>query len=124
MARKPAAAFSTAVMAGVANVASAIARFIRVEVRECVLATCGNRPVISIVRIPAIIYVAIKAARTMEPRSGADEQTVYEPVWPVIAIRGAIVRRVIEVPIRANWRRAEIYADADLCRRVSGQPAK
>jgi hypothetical protein len=43
-----------------------------------------------------------------KPGAGADEDATCEPVRPVVAIRSAVVRRIVVVAIGADWRGAVI----------------
>jgi hypothetical protein len=56
------------------------------------------------------------AVEAMEPRAGANEYAPDEPIWTVVAIRGAGVRVIRIVAIGANRRWADNWganADAD-----------
>ena len=110
---EPGGVLATCIMASVPGVAVSIARFIAAETIEGALATFGQGAAITVTRIVAIIYMAIKAAGPVKPRSNADEDAVREPIGPVVAIGCAIVRSVVEVPVRAVGLGAEIDADAD-----------
>ena len=59
------------------------------------------RSTIAVPRIERAVYVAIEARSTMVITSGADERAVAEPLRPIVAIRSAIIRRIVEVSIRA-----------------------
>ncbi len=108
---KPAAALVSAVVRSGADVSAAIPRLIRMEVLKRRSAAFRQRSVIAIMRIPAIIYVAIEAARTMEPRAGSDKDAANEPVRAVVPVGSAIIRRIVEVPIRAHGRHANVYGN-------------
>jgi hypothetical protein len=109
--------FAAAVMAGVPDVASAIACFIGVETVECVLATLWQGSAVAMMRIIAIVYVAIETVMSMEPGAGTDKDAIREPIRPIVAIRGAIIRRVVEIAVRTIGLGANVDAYGDLGRR-------
>jgi hypothetical protein len=57
------AVFAGAVMARVANMALSISRFVCVEMVERLLPTRGHRSSITMMRVVAIVYMAIKASQ-------------------------------------------------------------
>jgi hypothetical protein len=60
-----------------------------------------------VVNVPPEVFVA------MEPGTRADEDASGKPLWAIVAIRRAIVGRIVEVAIRALGRRPDF--DRDLC---------
>jgi hypothetical protein len=94
--------------------APSIACLISLEVGKRMIAAGGQGADIAVMRIEAVIHVTIEAVGAVEPGAGTDENAANEPVRPVIAIRGAIIRRIVEVPVRAIGRGPKIYADRDL----------
>jgi hypothetical protein len=107
-------ALAARVVAWVSDVSVSIARFVAMEVVEGVVSAVWQRAVIAMVRIPSVIHVAVEAARAMEPRSGSNENAVHKPVWPVIAVGGAIVGSIVKVPIGAVGRRSKVHAYGNL----------
>jgi hypothetical protein len=105
---------AASVVAGVAGVSLSISRFVAVEVVEGALAASGKRPMVSVAGIKAVIDMAVKATMPVEPRTSSDEETAYEPVRPVIAVGGAVIRGIVKVPVRANGRYADVDAYAHL----------
>ncbi len=57
---------------------------------------------VAIPRIEVMIDVSIVARTTVVPRASTDEGAAAEPFRAVVAIRGAVVRGVAVVPVRAN----------------------
>src|SRR5579862_2501946 len=106
--------FSSGFVADVACVASSIATLITAEVIEGSVSTIGERTVVSVMRIPAVIDVTIESARTMEPWACADEDAISEPIWTVVAVGRAIVRSIVEVAVRAHRSRPDIHSDGNL----------
>jgi hypothetical protein len=95
-------------------VAAAVTGFIRLEVIECLRATSGERPSVSMMWIEAVVDVAMKTGRAMEPRSCSDKYAVNEPIGSVISIGRAVIRRVIEISIRTYRRNTDIHAYRNL----------
>jgi hypothetical protein len=107
-AREAGSVLSAGLMAGVADVALAVAGFVAVEVVEGLGSTFGERAVITVVRVETVIDVSVKPVRTVEPGTGAEKDPPDEPVRAVVAIGSAIVWRVIEVAVRTNRGRPKV----------------
>jgi len=118
------AVLGVSIMIRVANVTSPIPRFIRLKMRKGRGSTRRQRPAISVVRIVAVIDVAIEAARSMEPWACADEDAADKPVRTVITVGRAVIRRVVEVTVWTDGRRPDVYTYADLRRCMRGDSAK
>jgi hypothetical protein len=108
--------FTAAIMAGVAEVASSIPRLISMEMIELLRPALRQRPMVAVVGIVAVIYVAVKTVRAVEPGPGSNKYTAREPVRSIVAIGGAVVGSVIKVPIRAYGRAAHPNPNGDLGR--------
>jgi hypothetical protein len=106
--------FVAVTMASSADMASAISGFVGVEVVERRFAATRERSVVTLMRIKAIINVAVKVMRAMEPGTRANEQSTGKPIWSIVPVRGTVIRRIVKVPVRANRRRSD--ADRNLGR--------
>ena len=95
--------FRASVVAGRAYVASPIPCLVSLEVVERPRSTFRNRAVISVPRVKAVVNVAEKSVRAVEPGAGSKEYSANEPVRPIVAVRCAVVRSIVEIPIGANW---------------------
>ena len=80
-------------------VAMSIMRFIRLKVVERLRTMSRDRPVIPMVRIKPVVHVAMEPTRPMEPRSSSNKDPARKPIWPIVSIRCAVIRRIVEVPI-------------------------
>lgn len=69
---------------------------------------------VAVVWVETAVVVSAETYRACEPRSGANEYAALKPLGTVIAKGRAIVRRVVEVSIRAYRRRANIYGNVHL----------
>ena len=102
--------FPAGFMTGVPYVAAPIARFIALEVIELLRATLRHRAIVAMVRVVAVIDVAIEIAASVIPRPRADEDATVVPVGPVVSVRGAVIGRVVEVSVGAD----RCHTDADV----------
>jgi hypothetical protein len=106
--------FTAAIVSGIAYVALSISRLVGVEVVELALSALRQRPAVSVVRIEAVIDVAIEAAMSVEPGAGSDKHSANKPVGPVVPVGGALVWGIIEVSVGAYGRWSNIHADGNL----------
>jgi hypothetical protein len=65
-------------------------------------------------RIEAVIHVAMETRRAVEPRAYTDKYTAIKPIRPVVPIWSAVIRRVIEIPIWTDGCGPDIHAYRDL----------
>jgi hypothetical protein len=103
--------FATTIMTRVADMALAISGFVCVEVIESMFTVLREGAVIAVAGIEAIVYVAVKAARSVEPGAGADEDAAGKPVRTVVAVRGAVIGSVVEIAVRAYRRCSNLNCD-------------
>ena len=100
------------VVVAVADMASPVARLVAVEVIELLFAAPRQRTVVTVTRIVAVINMTVEVFGTVVPVASADEYSVHEPVWPVVAVGRTVIWSVVEVPIGAH--RLHSKADGDL----------
>ena len=81
--------------------------------RRC--AARGHSPVVALAIVEMMIDVAVEMIRPVIPGASADEDPAAEPLGPIIAIRSAVVRRSLVIPVGANRRYSN--ADSNLCMR-------
>jgi len=84
------------VMHGVAVKFSAVFRWMFAARREVAM--------VALAIVEMMIDVSVEAFRPVKPGSRTDEHTPYEPLRPIIAIRGAVIRWDFIVPVRTNRR--------------------
>jgi hypothetical protein len=106
--------FSVRIVAGVADVASAITGLVSLEVVEALRPALRQRSNVTVVRIKAIVDVAPEAVRSVKPGAGSDKHAANKPIRPVITVRSAVIRGIVEVPVRADGSRSDVYADRNL----------
>src|ERR1700733_7005911 len=109
--------FSAPIMTGRTCVASPVPRLVCMKVVELLCPALRDRAVIPVVRIVAVVHVAVKAARTVKPGAGPDEDPSYPPVGPVVAVGSAVVRSIVKISVGADRRHSNIDADVNLSRR-------
>jgi hypothetical protein len=100
------AVFPASIVAWVSYVAHPIAPLVGVEVIERLRTALRQRSHVAMMRIIAIIHMAIPTMSPMEPRARSDEHPASEPIRPIVAIRSTVIRRIIKVPIGAHRRRS------------------
>jgi hypothetical protein len=62
--------------------------------------------------IVAVIYVTVEMLVAVEPGSRADEDSARIPVGAVVPIGSAVIRRIVEIAVRAY--RSDTYIDGNL----------
>src|ERR1700758_2530049 len=97
------------------RVAVSIPHLVSVEVIEGFISTFRMRTSVAVVRIEAIVNVAVEAVRAVEPGADADEHAAVEPLGPIVAIRSAVVWREVVVAIRAHRFWPDIDGDLRGC---------
>jgi hypothetical protein len=96
------------------RVAATVPGLIRLEMIECLGTTRRHRALVSMMRIEAVIHVAMETRGTVEPRAYTDKHAVREPIRSIVSIRSTVIWRVIEISIRADGRNPDIHAYRDL----------
>ena len=97
----------TSIMARLPDIPVPIPSLVALEVIELLRSTSRQRPVVPVARIIPVIYVPVEAAMPMKPRSRTDKHAAIKPIRPVIPVRCTVIRRIVEVPIRAIRRNAD-----------------
>jgi hypothetical protein len=82
-----------------------------VKVIELLFSASWHRSAVSVMGVKAVVNVAIKAARAVKPGTCSKEDSANKPIGTVVAIRGAVVRLVVEVPIGAHGSRSNFDTD-------------
>jgi len=103
---------TASVVIGWADVAAAVARLVAVEVVERFSATFGHRSVIAVTRIEAVVDMAVEVGGAVEPVASSDKHSVHKPIGPVVAVRRAVVRSIVEVAVGTD--RLYTKGDGDL----------
>jgi hypothetical protein len=96
--------FAGAVMGSSAYVALRIMRLVSLEVVELLASARRQRSMIPVMRIIAIVDVAIKAVRAVEPGAGSEEHAAHKPIRPIVAVGRTVIRSIVEVAVGADWR--------------------
>jgi hypothetical protein len=106
--------FVPRIMAGLAHVTSPIARLVSLEVVEALRPMVRQRSNVAVVRIKAVIDMAVKAVRPVKPGASSKKHSAHKPIGPVVAVGSTIIRGIVEVPVRAHGSRSDVYADRNL----------
>lgn len=102
------------IMPGIAYVAPPISGLIAMKVVERPFSATRQRTSVAVMRIEAIVYVAIETARSVKPRAGSDKQPSHKPIGSVVSVGRTVIRGIVEVSIWAHRRPAD--ADNNLGR--------
>jgi hypothetical protein len=73
------------------------------------LATRWHWTPITMIRVKAIVHIAMERFGSVKPWTSADEDTASKPFWPVVPNWSAVIRRDVVVPIRT----LRCYSDVD-----------
>jgi hypothetical protein len=107
-------AFGLPFMGSIAYVASPIPRLVCLEVVEALRSALGQRSSVTVMRIEAVVDVAVKAVRTMKPGAGSKKHPADKPIGPIVAVRRTVIGSIVEVPVRAHGSHSDVYADGNL----------
>jgi hypothetical protein len=120
-ARESRGVFAASIMAGIAGVAMLINRRVSVEMVEGLRAPYRKRSVVAVVRIVAVVDMAIKSVRAVEPGARPDEHPTSKPIRPIVTIGCTVIGRIVEIAIGTNrW-----YPNVDgHLRRCTGKTAQ
>jgi hypothetical protein len=88
-------------MTSTAGVAAPIPHLVPVEMIEGLISAFRMWTNVAVMRIKAVIDMAVKVARPVKPRAGSDEHAACKPLGPIVPIRGAVVWGIVVVAIRA-----------------------
>jgi len=114
---------TAAVMRRLTHMSTAVAGLVGAKVIEACGAARGERTMVAVMRVEAIVYVAVKAMRAVEPGTGSEEDAADKPVGTIVAVGSAVVGSVVKVAVGTNGRSADIDTDGYL-RVVGGYPAQ
>jgi hypothetical protein len=106
--------FTPGFMGSRADVTSPIPRFVPLEVIEAPSPAVRQRSNVAMVRIKAVVDVAIEAVRAVKPGAGSEEEAANKPIGPIITVRSTVIGGIVEVPIRAHRSWPDVYADGNL----------
>ena len=109
--------FRLSVMACFAYVASPIARLVCLEMVEALRPTLRHWSSVTVMRIIAVVDMAEKAARAVQPGASSKKHAANKPVGPIVAVRSTVIWGIVEVPVRTHRSRSDVYADGNLASR-------
>lgn len=104
-------------MASIAYVASAIPCLVSLEVVEACGAAVWQWSCVTVMRIKAVVDMAIEATMAVEPWASPDKYPASEPIGPIVPVRSAVIRGIVEIPVRTTGSRSDVYANGHLCSR-------
>jgi hypothetical protein len=100
--------FTTTIMARIAYVTLPIASLVCVEVVERLLSAARKRSTITVMRIIAVVDVAVKTVRTMKPGTSPNKQSSSKPIGPIVTVGSTVIGSIVEVPIGAHGRHSNV----------------
>ena len=106
--------FSLPFVGSVAYVASPIPRLVCLKVVEALRPALRQRSSVTVMRIKAVVDMAVKAVMAVKPGTSSKKHPTNKPIGPIVAIRGTVIWGVVEVPVRTYWSRSDVYADGNL----------
>jgi hypothetical protein len=106
--------FTPRFMARVADVASPISRLITLEMVETLRPALWQRSNVSVMRIKAVVDMAVKAVTAVKPGTSSNKYPANKPIGPIVPVRSTVIRSIVEVPIRTHGSHSDVYADGNL----------
>jgi hypothetical protein len=89
-------------------------RRVALEAVERVFPAFWQGSMIAVVRIEALVDMAIKPMRPVEPGAGPDKYPSSEPIRAIVAIGRTVIRSIREIAVGAHWSHPDV--DRHLCR--------
>ena len=106
--------FTLRFMASIADIASPIPRLVSLEVVEALRPALGHRSSVTVMRIIAVVDMAVKAARAAKPGASSKKHPANKPIGPIVAVRSTVIWGVVEVPVGTHGGYPDVYADGNL----------
>jgi hypothetical protein len=112
-------------MASVAYVAAPISRLVGLEMVEALRPALRHWSGVAVMRIKPVVNMSVKAVRAVKPRTGAQKHSAHKPIGPVVAVRGTVIRGIVEVSVRTHGSYSDVYANRNLslCHGCAAQKA-
>jgi hypothetical protein len=101
-------------MTSIAYVATPVPCFVSLEVIEACGTALRQWSSVTVMGIKAIVDVAVKSAMAAEPWASSNKDPAGKPVGTVVAVRSAVIRGIVEVPVRTHGSRSDVDADGHL----------
>jgi hypothetical protein len=101
-------------VASVAYIASPIPRLVTLEVVEALRPALRQRSGVTVMRIKAVVNMAVKAVTAMKPGTSSNKYAANKPVGPIVTVRSTVIRSIVEVPVRTHGCHSDVYADGNL----------
>jgi hypothetical protein len=106
--------FTLRFMASFAYVASPIPRLVSLEVVEALGSALRQRSSVTVMRIKAIVDMAVKAVRAVKPGASSKKHPANKPIGPIVAVRSTVIGGIVEISVRTYGSHSDIYADGNL----------
>jgi hypothetical protein len=106
--------FPVRIVACIADMSASVPRLVTLEVIKRPCPTLRHRSVVAVVRIVAVVHMAIEAARSVEPWTGSNEDSPRKPVRPIVAVGRAVIGSVVKVAVWAHRGCPNVDPDGNL----------
>ena len=106
--------FSLRFMASLAYVASPIPRLVSLEVVEALRPALRHRSSVTVMRIKAVVYVAIKTVMAVKPWASSKKHPASKPIGAIVAVGSTVIWRIVEVSVRTHGSGPDVYANFNL----------
>jgi hypothetical protein len=106
--------FTSRFMPSVTYVASAIPRLVTLKVVETLRPALRQRSNVSVMRIKAVVDMAVKAVTAVKPGTSSNKYPANKPIGTIVTVRSTVIRSIVEVPIRAHGSHSDVYTDGNL----------
>ncbi len=108
--------FSLRFMSGISYIASPIPSLVSLEVVEAFRPAPRQRSRVPVMGIKAVVDMAVETVRTVKPGPRSKKHSAHKPIRPIIAVRSAVVRGIVEVSVRTDRSHSDIDAHRNLGR--------
>jgi hypothetical protein len=105
---------SPAFMGSFAYVASPISRLVRAEVVEALRPAFRQWSNVTVMRIKPVVDMSVKAATAVKPGACSNKHPANKPIRSVVAVRSTVIWGIVEVAVRTQGSRSDVYANGNL----------
>jgi hypothetical protein len=91
---------------------------------ERLLAPYRHWSVVAVARIVAVVDMAIKSVRAVEPGASPDEHPTSKPIWPIVTIGCTVIGSIVEITIGTNRWCPNVDGYLSRCTRKTAQQGR
>ena len=101
-------------MASGTYVASPVPGLVCLEVVEALRPALRQWSSVTVMRIEPVVDMPVKPVRAVKPWTCAKKHAAHKPIGPVVAVRGTVIRGIVEVSVRTHGSYSNVYANRNL----------